>query len=187
MRRTTGANVKGDATSLEERAVLEKLDSLSASPMVRGYLAEVVERVVQTLARDPTSVMAWEPLPLAIYGDALPSYIRSSWIFVLRAGATTGAERHPNSHQRMMSLRGAGDIQTGGEGCWRSHLLVSDDGAELLCRWASIPPNEWHQAVVPNEDWAVVSFHTAPAEELIEERPDAKNAEFTHRRHYIDS
>jgi hypothetical protein len=36
-----------------------------------------------------------------------------------------------------------------------------------------VPPNVWHQAVVPAEDWVVVSFHTVPAEELIEERPDA--------------
>ena len=182
MRRTLGSEATSDTTSPEERTVLERLDALLALPTVRGCLAEVAERVVQTLARDRTSVMAWESLPLVIYGDALPSDIRSCWIFVLRAGATTGAERHPNSHQRMMSLRGAGDIQTGGQ----SHLLVSDDGAELLCRWASIPPNEWHQAVIPNEDWVVLSFHTAPAEELIEERPDAKNGDITHQRHYID-
>ena len=152
MRRTLGSQATSDATSPEERTVLERLDALLALPTVRGCLAEVAERVVRTLAREPTRVMAWEPLPLAIYGDALPSYIGSSWIFVLRAGATTGAERHPNSHQRMMSLRGAGDVQTGGQTCWKSHLLVSDEGAELLCRWASIPPNEWHQAVVPSQD-----------------------------------
>ena len=67
------------------------------------------------------------------------------------------------------------------------NCLVSDDHAELPCRWASIPANEWHQAVVPNQDWVVVSFHTVAAEELIEERPDAENADHTFRRHYVGS
>ena len=55
--------------------------------------------------------MAWEPIPLTIYGGAVPDAIKSSWVFVLRASANTGAERHPNSHQRMMSFQGSGDMQ----------------------------------------------------------------------------
>src|SRR5262249_38686203 len=121
---TIRAGATNDAVPPEERAVLERLDSLLASPTVRSRLAEAAERVVMMLACRPISLMAWESLPLTIYGDALPSFVRSSWVFVLRAGSTTGAERHPNSHQRMMSLRGTGDIQTGGEGCWKSHSLV---------------------------------------------------------------
>lgn len=39
-------------------------------------------------------------------------------------------------------------------------------------RWASIPLNVWHQAVVFHKNWVVVSFHTALTHELIEERPD---------------
>jgi len=187
MRQTFGLTGANTTMCPEERGFLEKLDVLVAPSAVRGYLAQVVERVTRKLAHEPASLMAWEPLPLEIYGDALPPVIRSSWVFVLRAGATTGAERHRNSHQRMMSLRGAGDIQTGGEGCWRSHLLVCVEGADLLHRWASIPPNMWHQAVVPNQDWAVVSFHTVAVEELIEERPDEENVAVTHERHYIDS
>jgi N-acetylglutamate synthase-like GNAT family acetyltransferase len=186
MRRILGTDNE-QALPTEEREILASLDPLVTSLPVRRHLAHVVERVTQRLKQDTASAMAWESLPLTIYGNSLPPVIRSSWIFVLRAGATTGAERHPNSHQRMMSLRGSGDIQTGGESCWKSHLLVSDNGAELLDRWASIPPNEWHQAVVPSQDWVVVSFHTAAPEELIEERPDAKNANLTRQRHYIGS
>jgi len=171
----------------KERSFLEKLDVLVAPSTVRDYLAQVVERITRRLAQETTSAMAWEPLPLEIYGSDLPPFISSSWVFVLRAAAITGAERHPNSHQRMMSLRGAGDIQTGGEGRWQSNPLVSNVDAELLRRWASIPPNVWHQAVVPSQDWSVVSFHTAAAEELIEERLDAGNAAVTYQRRYLDS
>src|SRR5207249_1597152 len=100
----------------------------------------------------------------------------------LRTGTTTGAERHPNSHQRMMSFRGTGDMQTGGDGRWQTNALISDRGAELEQKWVSIPENVWHQAVVPDADWVVVSFHTVPAEELIEERPDVADRRRTQQR-----
>lgn len=129
--------------------------------------------------------MAWEPIPLMTYGDSLAPSIRSSWVFALRARVTTGPERHLNSHQRMMSYQGTGDLQTGGEGHWRPNLLVSEDSANLEKRWISVPPNVWHQAVVPDQDWVVVSFHTVPAHELIEERPTAEDASRTHQRLYL--
>jgi RimJ/RimL family protein N-acetyltransferase len=168
-----------------ERSLLESLDRLLKSEAVRSRIAPVVERVSQKLAHDQTATMAWEPIPLSAYGVSLPAGIQSSWVFILRAGATTGAERHPNSHQRMISYRGTGDFQTGGPGRWQSNPLVSADGARLEERWISIPPNVWHQAVVPAEDWVVVSFHTVPAEELIEERPDAADPEQTRQRRYL--
>jgi hypothetical protein len=82
--------------------------------------------VQRKLAQDRAAAMAWEPIPLSVYGESLPAFIRSSWVFVLRAWATTGAERHPNSHQRMMSFRGIGDLQTGDDGHWQSNLLISN-------------------------------------------------------------
>src|SRR5437870_2614095 len=43
---------------------------------------------------------------------------------------------------------------------------------EAAMTWVPIPQNVWHQPVISKgADWVVVSFHTVPAEELIEERP----------------
>jgi hypothetical protein len=170
----------------KERSLLEELDSILRSESVRVRIDPIVERVAQALARDPAAQMAWEPIPLALYGTPLPAPIRSSWVFILRSGATTGAERHPNSQQRMMSYRGVGDLQSGGEGHWQSNPLISAGDVPLEQRWISIPINVWHQAVVSApEDWVVVSFHTVPAEELIEERPDAAEAGRTRQRRYV--
>jgi hypothetical protein len=70
-----------------------------------------------------------------------------------------------------MSFEGSGDLQTGEPGKWESNVLVSDPAAPLERRWISIPPNVWHRPIIDAEtDWAVVSFHTVRAEELIEER-----------------
>jgi len=170
----------------EERRLLESLDAALRADGVRARIDAIVERTARKLAQDGTASMAWELIPLSVYGKVLPAPLRSSWVFILRAGATTGAERHPNSHQRMISYRGTGDLQTGGEGHWQSNPLVSESGASLEERWISIPPNVWHQVVVPqHQDWVVVSFHTVPGQELIEERPDVRGANRTQQRHYL--
>lgn len=172
--------------SLTERTVLEALDIILRAEEVRARIRPIIERVGRELARNRQAVMTWEPIPLSIYGNALPPPIRSSWVFILRAAATTGAERHPNSHQRMMSFEGIGDMQTGGEGQWLSNHLLSELNVDLERRWISIPQDVWHQVVVPNAaDWVVVSFHTVPADELIEERPDAAASGQARQRHYV--
>ena len=165
-----------------ERAILGSLDTALSARGVAEALRPIGERVLATLARGPREIEAWEAVPLELYGSSLPAGIRSSWVFVLRRGVTTGAERHPNSIQRMMSWKGGGDFQVHDGERWRSHLLVSDPQVSLEERWISIPAETWHQGVVGPEDWLVVSFHTVPAEELVEERPDPADPDPFHPR-----
>jgi hypothetical protein len=168
-----------------EQRQLEQLDS--AVRGVRDKIEPIIARVRADLARKPQALMTWDPIPLDVFGASLPPEIQSSWIFVLRASADTGAERHPNSHQRMMSLDGSGDLQTNEGGKWRSNCLISDPDAPLDARWISVPPNVWHRPVVGDkEDWVVFSFHTVPAHELIEERPAPQTASGTRQMRYLD-
>jgi len=172
--------------SEEERPILETLDKIVRSPRVRTKIEPIIERVRADLSRKLNALMTWEAIALDIFGAGLPASLRSAWIFVLRAGADTGAERHPNSHQRMMTFGGTGDMQIDIKSArndvkseadinWQPNILVSDPDAPLEARWISIPPNVWHRPVIPKAaDWLVVSFHTVPATELIEERPGAK-------------
>ena len=169
-----------------ERSRLELLDAALWSENVRKHICSVVLRVCEELALRKDALMSWEPFPLEVLATILPPEIRSAWVFVLRAGADTGPERHPNSHQRMMSFEGSGDLQTGEPGRWQSNVLVSNTEAPLDRRWISIPPNVWHRPVVgKDEDWVVVSFHTVPAEELIEERPDDSREAATRQMKYL--
>src|SRR5687768_9372284 len=117
-----------------ELILLERLDAAVREPRAQSALAGVAGRLLERLEADRSPVMTWEPVPLEVY-PPLPEGIRSSWVFVLRQNTTTGAERHPNSHQRVMSLRHAADLQTWEAGSWRSNLLVSDPDAPLLRRW----------------------------------------------------
>jgi hypothetical protein len=172
--------------TLEERTKLESIDIILQSESVRRQVRPIIERVREELARQTEALMTWEAIPLSVFGGALPREIRSAWVFVLRAGADTGAERHPNSHQRMMTFEGTGNMKTGQPGCWRSNALVSDLEAPLEQRWISIPPNVWHCPLVgPDTHWTVVSFHTVPAEELIEEKPDDSTKNGTKQMKYL--
>jgi hypothetical protein len=171
----------------EERTRLESIDTILQSEPVREQIRPIIERVRAELVRKNEALMTWEPIPLTVFGRALPDEIRSAWVFVLRAGVDTGAERHPNSHQRMMTFAGSGDMQTGEPGQWQSNVLISDPDAPLEQRWISIPPNAWHRPVVgKNADWTVVSFHTVLAEELIEEKPDDGTKDGTKQMKYLE-
>ena len=170
------------------------------SDELRAEIGPIFDSVCTALSEKPEALMTWEPIPLDIFGQGLPQEIRSGWIFVLRAGADTGAERHPNSHQRMMTVNGSGDMEVRAEvralhgesltglaassSTWPSNILVSDPNAPLERRWISIPPNVWHRPVVGKDaDWVVLSFHTVPAEELIEEKLDESGAGTTKKKY----
>jgi len=171
----------------EERTCLESIDTILRSDTVREQIHPIIERVRAELARKKGALMTWEPIPLIVFGRALPREIRSAWVFVLRAGADTGAERHPNSHQRMMTFEGSGNMRTQECGQWQSNVLISNPEAPLEQRWISIPPNVWHRPVVGAEaDWTVVSFHTVPAEELIEEKQDDSSQDGTKQMKYLE-
>jgi hypothetical protein len=178
----------------DERSRLEALDAVVRSNELRAKIKSIVDRVCAALAERPETVMTWEPIPLETFGQGLPPEVRSGWVFVLRAGADTGAERHPNSHQRMMTLQGTGDMRVRAEvragralSPWQSNVLVSEPSAPLERRWISIPPNVWHRPVVDKAaHWVVVSFHTVPAEELIEEKPDEVGGEIKQKK-YVEA
>ena len=135
-------------------------------------------------------VMAWDTIPLAVFGNALPPSIASCWIFVIRADAASTAERHPNSHQRSLSLVGEGEFQLRPSGRWERRPLTSKREASPEDRWVSIPANTWHRVAAGRQPWGMVSFHTVPSAELIEEKPvdlDRVDTGPTERKRYADS
>ena len=172
----------------EERAILEVLDALVCQRDVRHELELIGARLEEKLEAERSSLLVWEPVDLSFYSGPVPDEIRSSWVFVLRANTVSGAERHPNSIQRVMSVKGSADLQTQQaeqpREAWTSNPLVSRPNAGLEDRWLSIPTGVWHQGVMTAENWVVVSFHTVLAQDLIEERPVGETGE-TVQRTYI--
>lgn len=181
----TGAYAHPMSFDPKERRILEALDAAVRGHKVRPILDEIAARIEKQLLEDPHAPLTWEPVPLATYCTELPAGILSSWVFVLRSNSTSGAERHPNSHQRTMAWRGTGDLQIWEQGSWRSRELKTDPAAPLEERWVSIPVNVWHKPVMGPQTWVVVSFHTVLAEELIEERGDPKTEANLRRKTYL--
>ena len=170
----------------QQLKILLTLDEIVRQKSVRAVIDSIIPRVERKLKADSEALLAWKSVPLDTYGEGLPDIIRSSWVFIICALTNSGAERHPNSHQYMMSFRGSGDLQVMIGERWNSNLLVSDSGIEINNKWISIPPNNWHQVVTSKEKWVVVSFHTVPEEELIEEHPDPSDTRLTRQRRYLD-
>jgi hypothetical protein len=166
--------------------VVRELGELVSAEPARATIRATLDRVLQQLAASG-DLMAWEVVPLEVFGDRLPPSIRSCWIFAIRPNADTGAERHPNSHQRSLSLFGRGSFELRVGGNWNVHPLTSADDSPIDDRWVSIPPSTWHRLFVGSGPWGMVSFHTVVPQELIEERP-AKTGDLdgeTHQERYV--
>jgi hypothetical protein len=129
---TTQMNVASDP-------VIRALDEVVRASSAAGPVRVAPRRVLQQLDSS-TEQMAWEIIPRTTFGQGLPESIRSCWVFGIPAGAETGAERHPNSHQRSLSLTGSGIFEVREAQSWTSYGLVSDPSAATAQRWVTIPP-----------------------------------------------
>ncbi len=167
-----------------ERSILSDLDCAIRDARSVEMLEPLVARLEQRMGEDLGATMAWETIPLAAFGTTMPPDVRSSWCFILRAGPIE-AERHPNSRQRTLSYRGSGGMRLRMATEWRYHALTFDPAATLEKRWLSIPPNVWHQPVVEEGLWVVVSFHTAAAQDLIVEHQDERDPSQLRRHGYV--
>jgi hypothetical protein len=154
----------------QDSVLLQLNDIIRSNAAAKARVSETLQTVVQRLHASARE-MEWETVPLTTFAGRLPESIRSCWIFVIRPNSATGIERHPNSHQRSLSLIGTGEFELYAGGAWHAHPLVSADRGDLATRWVSIPPSTWHRLAVGPEPWGLLSFHTVVPEELIEETP----------------
>jgi hypothetical protein len=163
-------------------AILKQLsDALAKAVGVKSFTA-TLDRVQGELTAHPSQPQAWEPVPLEVLGTPVPAPIKSCWVFVLRGAGVFGAERHPNSHQRTIALSGSARFEVFEGGEWSPRPVdAATPGRESI----SIPPNTWHRITIGPEGFVSCSFHTVPADELIEETPvNAEDLSVTRERRY---
>ena len=67
----------------------------------------------------------------------------------------------------------------------RNRLATARSPAEATDPGLSIPAYCWHRPGRLDNVWGVVSFHTVPPEELIEEVGDPVSGQTAHRRRYL--
>lgn len=147
--------------------LMSQLDAFLRSGDGLQRLAPVLKRILDRLAANRDLAQAWEALPPGFFGKPFPAGIVSCWAFALRAGGTFTSERHPNSWQRSIGIRGDALFEVHENGRWEARPVaaLAADGGNAV----SIPPNVWHRIKIGQDNFLSISFHTAPASELIEE------------------
>ena len=151
------------------------------SASVRKAIEPTLARVERDLCDRPGEPQAWEPLSISTLGFEIPGDVRSCWVFVLRAGASFGAERHPNSHQRTIALSGAALFEVFIDSSWSPWPISGDTESGSA---VSIPPSVWHRIQIGPRNFVSVSFHTVAADRLIEETPVGDDLSRTKQRLY---
>lgn len=170
--------------SMQPDPIAVELSRLLKSSRVSESITPVLARVESALSVRPDQPQAWEPLAFSSLGFDIPVGIQSCWIFVLRAGATFGAERHPNSHQRTIALSGAALFEVFIDGFWSPRPISSGNGESESASAVSIPPSVWHRIEIGPQNFVSVSFHTVPSDQLIEETPVGDDLSITKQRLY---
>jgi len=163
----------------DETRILCALGRLFRRRDANRFLLGAAHALRRVLQENPKVNMTQASIPLELFGRPLPGGVKSGWVFVLRKGVAFPAERHSNSIQRMFALDCAGAMEVW-EGRWRGHELyptAEDPGL-------SIPAGTWHRPALTAADWAVASFHTVPANELLEELGDPAAGKVSSRRAY---
>lgn len=152
-----------------EQKFLRKIEALLYSEKARFAIVKAVLDTKTMLDADPERLTAAVQVSLSVFGDTLPPEIKSCRVFALRAGLESRTECHPNSHQRVLSLQGTGDIRVFDDPEPFAVSLQSEMDGPLELRWGSLQENIWHQPVAGMADWVVLTFHTASEAELIDE------------------
>lgn len=169
---------------MELESVALRLSRALNVPSARDSLAPVLSRMESALAARPDERQAWEPVDLRALPFEVPAGIRSCWVFVLRAGARFGPERHPNSHQQTVALSGAALFEVLAGETWSQRPVSGTDGEPGVASAISIPLGTWHRIQVGPRNCVCVSFHTIPAAELVEETPVGDDLTVTRQRLY---
>lgn len=126
---------------------------------VRAIVDELTRRVMT--GKEPFLGM---PLPDELVHGRMPPGIESAWIFVLRPKTKSPPHKHPISTQHMAVIGGNGAFEIGKK---RDYLQPFDPAFPVKSVYV-IPPNTPHSFDPGHEPLVLMSFHTVPADQLVE-------------------
>jgi hypothetical protein len=144
---------------------LEKLHAAVEWLQLQECFSTAVERLRVALS-ESDEPFVWTTVALDTFPVAVPSPIKSCWIFLLKRDVPSGSHYHPNSVQHMVVLNGHGRSCVGG--VERTMIPFASAGHSIQEKWHVIGEGISHEFFPEGEDMTVVSFHTCPAAELEE-------------------
>ena len=121
-------------------------------------------------------------LPIELFSDKMPETLRNKVrlcrVFTIKANRRAPHEEiHRNSIQRLVSFRGTGAVNAadpdGADRTYEAHPIVSPDiatSSDISVCWDAVPENTWHFPEARGTgQWYGVAFHSASAEEIVDE------------------
>jgi len=132
--------------------ILKNRDVLNIIDGLKGQLLESDEPFI------------WATLPHQLIGEEFPTGIHSAWIFILRPNYHTSSHYHPNSTQHTAVIEGTGRAKIGNQ----EIKLQVFNPHDIQPIWYVIGKNVPHEFMTGESPVVVISFHTCPAEELVE-------------------
>jgi hypothetical protein len=144
---------------------LEKLHAAVEWLLRQDVFSRAVERLRGDLS-ESQEPFVWTTVALDAVRVALPTPIKSCWVFLLKRGVPSGSHYHPNSVQHMVALNGGGQSNVGG--ILRAMIPFGSARHSIEEKWHVIGEGIPHEFFPEGEDMAVVSFHTCAAGELEE-------------------
>ncbi len=160
---TRGANVLSNPSiTADARVVIEALQRFVGQPGVMAGLRRAQSDAAAQLGREPALRSTFVSLDPASLGAMAPAAATSIRVAVSRAGVDTAVERHPNSTQVLLVLKGPVETHVETDGKWRIDRYGEGDAQTLENLWHLVPPGVWHKSNAPGPgDCTVVAFHSA--------------------------
>lgn len=148
--------------------LLPQLLELVRRPDLADTLSAHAMQARARLASDPTAAFSWSAVSSRSLPKELPPSVQSAWVFVVRRGRTAGCHMHPSSLQTTIALEGSGTVYVGEPGHAEAVQLTDEAGAAPGLRGVTVKPGVYHDAVAGDQEWVVVSFHSATQQGLTE-------------------
>lgn len=141
------------------KKLAELVDGWRRVSQVRAAVAELTKQVLG--GKEP---FLGKPLPDELVQGRFPPGIQSAWVFVLKPETLTPSHKHPNSVQHMAVIEGSGRFIIGA----KEDYLQPFDPAFPERSIYVIPEGVPHAFEPGHEPLVVLSFHTVPADKLVE-------------------
>jgi len=141
------------------------LESQEVKPAIQRAVGEIRATLSENDGSETASIsITAEQLP----GIEFPEFGQLIRVYGARAGNKGKVERHPNSFQSMKTVQGNAITRVfDAKGNYVDQ--ITDAASDEMNKWSFVQENTWHQPIAGNENWIAVTFHSSPADSLIDE------------------
>ena len=139
--------ISNQSITREWRPKIEEIAAFSIRPQIASVLEAAADRALAVLEADASIPAAVEVVSLSDLTE-VPTHIGSIRVAVIRDGFDGGDERHANSDQVLLSLRGSGETHVETDAGWRTDRY-GGGGRALDDRWHVVPATVWHKSAAP--------------------------------------